>query len=109
MIHVTIYKNRDQEYMGFDCKGHAGFAAAGADIVCAGVSALVLNAVNSVDAFTEDGFQLETEEESGEISLRFHEKPSLISNLFLRSLFLGLQGIKESYGDKYISFHYKEV
>ena len=46
MIKVTIYKTERQEYAGFDMEGHAGYAEAGEDIVCAGVSALVINALN---------------------------------------------------------------
>lgn len=109
MIHVTIYKNRDQEYEGFDSIGHAGYAKAGEDIVCAGVSALVLNAVNSIEAFTDDKYEVKTEEESGLISLRFQGKVSDAGRLLMKSLFLGLQGIQEFYGDEYISFFYKEV
>ena len=109
MIHVTIYKNHDQEYEGFDSVGHAGYAPAGEDIVCAGVSALVLNTVNSIEAFTHDKYELKTKEESGLISFRFQGAVSDAGRLLMKSLFLGLQGIQESYGDEYISFLYKEV
>ena len=54
MIKVTIYKTEWQEYAGFDMEGHAGYAEAGEDIVCAGVSALVINALNSIERFTDD-------------------------------------------------------
>ena len=54
MIKVTIYKTERQEYVGFDMEGHAGYAEAGEDIVCAGVSALVINALNSIERFTDD-------------------------------------------------------
>ena len=48
MIQITIYKNKKHEYMGFDVDGHAGFDDSGHDIVCAAVSALVINTINSV-------------------------------------------------------------
>ena len=109
MIHVTIYKTLRAEYTGFDSLGHAGYAKAGADIVCAGVSALVLNTVNSLEALTEDIFSVDTDAEAGRISLRFQKSPSKDGKLLMDSLVLGLQGIQDTYGNKYISLICKEV
>ena len=33
MFHVTIYKNKKKEYVGFQTEGHAGYAEAASDIV----------------------------------------------------------------------------
>ena len=55
MITVTIYKKSNQ-YLGFDINGHAGYAEEGSDIICAAVSVLSLNTLNSIEAFTEDEF-----------------------------------------------------
>ena len=49
MTTITFSKNQDGSYLGFDCFGHAGYAQAGDDIVCAGISALVINMINSLD------------------------------------------------------------
>ena len=43
MIQITFHKTRTGDYQGFTCSGHAGYAAYGEDIVCAAVSALVIN------------------------------------------------------------------
>ena len=48
MIEITRIKNEQGENVGFRCYGHAGFARHGKDIVCAAVSALVLNTINSI-------------------------------------------------------------
>ena len=48
MTKITIFRNHDGEYLGFDCLGHAGYADEGEDIVCAGISALVINTINSI-------------------------------------------------------------
>ena len=109
MIRITFYRSRDDIINGFESLGHAGFAEAGEDIVCAGVSALVLNAVNSVEAFTEDSCEIETDEESGLISLMFTHKPSKEATLLMKSLMLGLEGIRDAYGDEFISLISKEV
>ncbi|WP_333683544.1 ribosomal-processing cysteine protease Prp, partial [Enterocloster lavalensis] len=60
MIQVTIFRDSEESgdvFTGVELSGHAGYAESGRDIVCAAVSALVLNMANSVEAFTEDGFE----------------------------------------------------
>ena len=48
MIEVTVYQNTDGKKIGFSSVGHAGYDEYGHDIVCAGVSALVINCINSI-------------------------------------------------------------
>ena len=55
MLKVTVYQDSDGQALGFQISGHSGYAEAGSDIVCAAVSALAENTVNSIEAFTEDG------------------------------------------------------
>lgn len=110
MIRINIYQKTDDLYTGFDCMGHAEFADKGKDIVCAGVSALVINTINSVLTFTEDTFETKAEEKSGKLS--FYHKGSAISKeseLLMKSLVLGLQGIQKNYGTAYITLNFKEV
>lgn len=52
MIEVTVYKTMRHEYAGFDMSGHAGYDDIGKDIVCAAVSVLVINTLNSIERFT---------------------------------------------------------
>ena len=54
MIKVTIYKTERHEYVGFDTEDHAGYGEQGQDILCAACSALVINALNSIERFTDD-------------------------------------------------------
>lgn len=109
MIHVTFYKDQKEGYVGFDCIGHAEYAEAGEDIVCAGVSALVINSINSIANFTEDEFDTGSDEASGLLFLKYKDDVSKEGALLLNSLVLGLQGIQEFYGDDYISLICKEV
>ncbi len=44
-------------------QGHAGYAARGSDIVCAAVSVLAQNTVNSIEHFTQDSFTADVDEE----------------------------------------------
>ena len=108
MTSITIYRDREG-YIGFSTHGHAGYAEYGEDIVCAGISALVLNAINSIEAFTEDHFTAQAEEESGNIEFRIEGRPSAEAELLLESMVLGLKGIQNDYGKKFLTLHFKEV
>ncbi|RZS93003.1 ribosomal-processing cysteine protease Prp [Cuneatibacter caecimuris] len=109
MIRVTIMQDSLGEPVGFVTEGHAEYAEAGRDIICAAVSVLVLNAVNSVEQFTEDGFQAEQEQESGKIRFHFTEEPSVSGRLLIRSMILGLEQIQEEYGTDYLRLQFEEV
>ena len=109
MIEIAIYRNRDNLYTGFDCMGHAEYADAGEDVVCAGVSALVINTINSIGCFTKEKFSVDTEEESGKIVFRLESPSEHDSYLLLQSMVLGLQGIMNQYGNEYVALDFEEV
>ncbi len=109
MTDITIFRDKNQNYIGFDCKGHAGFARFGKDIVCAGISILVLNTINSIQAYTEEGFTCDAEQKSGDICFRFSDVPEHDAVLLMDSMILGLQGIQSSYGKKFLRLQFKEV
>ncbi len=110
MITVTFYaKEIEQDIKvnlesvtGFSIEGHAGYARHGKDIVCAAVSALVMNTMNSIQAFTSDVFDYSEDEKKGRIVFKIVSEPAPEAKLFLKSLILGLQGIQEEYGEKYL-------
>ena len=109
MIKVTFYKGSQGGYVGFCLKGHAGYAEAGQDIVCAAVSALCINTVNSIEAFTGDAIRVEADEKSGMLRLKFTEGISRESKLLIDSLKLGLEGIEQDNNAEYISVITREV
>ena len=53
MICITVTES-DGEYISVESNGHADYAEKGQDIICAAVSALIVNTVNSVETLTED-------------------------------------------------------
>lgn len=100
MITVEIRKS-ENEYVGFSSKGHAGYAEEGYDIICAAVSVLTLNTINSIEKFTNDAFKAEAAD--GMVRWKFTELPlSKETHLLMDSLVLGLEDIQETYGKKYI-------
>jgi uncharacterized protein YsxB (DUF464 family) len=109
MIKVTIFKNADNLITGFKILGHADYAENGSDVVCAAVSALVINTINSIEHFTSDTFDVKQDEDKGLIEFHMVSPVSSYGNLLLSSLALGLQGIADEYTDKYIRISYKKV
>ena len=110
MIKITVYQNDKHEYAGFRTKGHAGFAPAGEDIVCAAVSVLVINTINAIETLTADEASVASEEESGEINFRFHRTPSKEAALLFSAMVLGLKNMTEDKEyRKYIDLRFREV
>ena len=109
MIQLTMYKTADGNYTGFTCEGHAGYGRYGQDIVCAGVSTLVITIINSIDTLTSDVIFADSEEDTGYVTCTFKDTPSKEADLLLNALLLGVQSIREEYGNEYISITYKEV
>ena len=104
MVHVEIVREAER-IKGFSCRGHAGFADKGKDIVCSAVSVLVINTVNSIEALLpEEGKKMEvvSEDEKGIIECRFLSEPSKDAELLLNSMYLGLKTIEKEYGSKFL-------
>lgn len=106
MINVRILRQTDGSIHGFEVKGHANYAKSGEDIVCAGVSAVTVGTVNSVEALT--GIVMDSRMNNGFLSA---DVPSLDGSgvyeqvqLLLESMVVMLNSIAESYG-KYIQIH----
>ena len=107
MITITV-KKRNGNYLEFVSKGHAGYAEEGQDIVCAAVSVLIINTVNSLEKFTEE--QIEAEADEGYVSIHFKTNPNTEhGKLLMDSLILGLTEIEHSYNNRYLTVRVKEV
>lgn len=102
MITVSIYKNAENLITGFKLSGHADYSQYGSDVVCAAVSVLVINTINSIENFTSDQFKIDNDEKKGFVEFHVISSMSQNTNLLLNSLALGLQGIVDEYTDKYI-------
>ena len=107
MITVTIYKTHAGEIVGFESKGHAGFARFGKDIVCASVSALVINTINAIEQFTDVEFEGKADNKAAVISMKVSQNSSE-SLVLLQALELGLTTIMKD-NPKYISITFEEV
>ena len=110
MTQITFHKTTAGEYKGFTCDGHAGFADYGEDIVCAAISVLVINTINSLEQITGEQIQVETDENVGTIRCRFVNQPlKETSKALMDSLVLGLTQIEKQYGENYCKLTFEEV
>ncbi len=108
MISVTLQYSGGVP-VGFRCTGHAEYADPGSDIVCSAVSVLIINTMNSIEAYTDAVFeqQVDDETESGEVCFLL-TKPTPEAVLLMKSLVLGLSQIREEY-EEFISVALEEV
>ena len=106
MIAVTVLRDGDR-ISGFESSGHAGFADSGKDIVCAAVSILIINTVNSMEEFPGQVFG--TESEDGHIYCTLAKPYDQDAQLLLNAMVFGLQNIRQEYGKKYLRLDFKEV
>lgn len=107
MTNITVYKANDL-YIGFKVFGHSGYEESGKDIVCAGISALTINFINSVEEFMDDRFVCSSNEEDGMIDFKFESQPSKESQVLLDSLVFGLENLAKDYKE-FISLEFREV
>lgn len=102
MIKVTLYYNKQKDLCRFKLYGHAQYAEYGQDIVCAGVSMIVINTINSIESFTNEPLVTKHDADTGWLECTFPEiqkgKGSEEAKLLLKSMVLGLGSVKEEYG-----------
>lgn len=94
MITVTITNH------GLTVDGHAGYAEAGNDIICAAVSALTQGLVHALQALTEDPVTCQISD--GHIDIHYRDL-SERGTLLIDSFFLAVSDIQLTYGDRYVS------
>ena len=103
MTTVTIYKSDAGAYTGLSVRGHAMYAAAGSDIVCAAVSMLTINTLNSIDRFTKDTVTIVTQdEETGILDVSFAGADGPVSEetrLLMQSYEMGVTELAKQYNE----------
>lgn len=109
MIKVIVSVDKNGDYKSIEFSGHALFADYGNDIVCAAVSILALNTLNSIEALCGDEFDAIDNVAKGYLKAEFKSKLSEKADLLMKSLMLGLDGISHEYGKKFITILRQEV
>lgn len=103
MIQAVIYQNKQENLVGFEISGHAGYAEKGRDIVCAAVSFLATTTVNSLEEQLLVKPHYEVNETDGHmlcyLALEIMDSDDREkSQVILKTLEIGLKSIKQEYG-----------
>ena len=104
---TAIIKKNSNKYVSFECKGHAGFAEAGSDIVCSAISMLSINTANSIIELTDTS--INPKEKNGFLFWEFTDYIDDKATLLMDSLVLGLKTIEDTYSNKYLTLNIEEV
>ena len=90
--------------------GHSGFGLSGSDIVCASISILVINTINSIEELAKEKIVTENNENEGFIECHF---PDQINDKTKLLMVMGLKEIEKNYGkrkrQKFFELIIKEV
>ena len=95
MTHITFFKNSEKEITGFYSAGHAGYAESGSDIICSAISVLTINTINSIEAFTDDKFDVSVNEDEGIVIFKMAMPVSPETSILLKSYELGVSSVAE--------------
>ncbi len=80
--------------------GHAGFGQSGNDIVCAAISVLVINTLNSIEKLAMENVITKSDEREGCIECHFPDEINDQTKLLMDSMVMGLKEIEKNYGGK---------
>ena len=105
MTKITFFM-KDGSFTGFEACGHASFDVSGKDVVCAAISVLTANTVNSLTEINHEEVSVKTSD--GVMTVKLISNYEKSSQVLLQALELGLVGISKKYGSKYCKVDYKE-
>ncbi|HEX3015095.1 MAG TPA: ribosomal-processing cysteine protease Prp [Desulfobacteria bacterium] len=105
-VRITTFLDESQDIRQFIVEGHAGFAAAGEDIVCAAISALTISAVNGLEQFlsVKPVYQVEDGLLKCSLGDLASDEDRLVARSILGTMLLGLKQIHQTYGANYLMF-----
>ena len=109
MTKIIFSKDQNSNIKQFICKGHAEFGKYGKDIICAAVSVLVINTINSLDELCHLKMDVTTDVETGYIKCVLPDVLDEKSKVLLDALVLGLTSVESQYGEKFCKVEFEEV
>ncbi len=104
MTVVDIYRDEEGRYSSFEMHGHADDAAVeGGDIICAAISMLAINTINSLEKLAKADIAYKAAEDGGDLRCCFKSPPDGKAALLVESMLLGLRSVQKQYGKRYLS------
>ena len=102
MIQVTVKRN-DQYIQSIELSGHAESGPYGYDLVCAGVSAVSIGAVNAVMELSDVDLKVEQGREGGYLLVTvpemLHNKEMEKAQLLFEGMLISLKSFENDYGN----------
>ncbi|MGD9154100.1 MAG: ribosomal-processing cysteine protease Prp [Bacillota bacterium] len=110
MVSVKLAMDRNGQYSGFVCSGHAAYAKHGADIVCAAISILIQTIMAALEEILQIPVEVEADEHAGYLKCTWVNQPDQLERiqLLLKTLVLGLTALQREYPN-HISLDEMEV
>lgn len=105
MITVSVVQSGDTIH-AIDIEGHAGSAAHGKDLICAGVSSIAVGTLNALDMLVKDTCCCEMQKGCIHIEVSSHDQAQ--TQLILRTMLIQLETMQERY-HQYIQIQIQEV
>ena len=108
MTRVKFYQNKGQ-CTGFEASGHSGYGEEGTDIICAAISALTTNTINSLEELAGEKMSVRQEEQTGFLRCDFESSLQEKSVFLIESMVFNLENLSREYGKKYLQVKFEEV
>ena len=90
--------------------GHAGYARKNQpDVLCAGISALVIGTINSLEELAGEQLNVATDDSTGFIRCDFESRLQERSSFLMDSMVFSLENLSREYGEKYLQVKIEEV
>ena len=97
----VVFHKRGEDFVRIESRGHTGYADSGADIVCAGLSALIQGALLGVLKVVGVKARYRVEEESGELEIILPEDMTDAERhdcgVILNTLYLSVKDLEKGY------------
>jgi uncharacterized protein YsxB (DUF464 family) len=99
MIIIDIQRDKAGNISGFSCNGHAGYAEKGADIICAGISALTMSTVLALQQLTNLKLKIKKNSTQGLLECYWSNIPAETekTNIIMQVMTIGLQDMAAQY------------
>ena len=95
MIRIKIIR-ADGCVLGFECKGHAGYAEEGYDIICAAASTLTITCANALESVA--GVLADAKAEEGHMKVLIgKDQASHDTQVIFRTILQGLRDLADGY------------
>jgi uncharacterized protein YsxB (DUF464 family) len=99
MVSVKMAVDRQKQYSGFVCSGHAAYAKHGSDIVCAAISILTQTIMAALEELLQLPLEVEADASTGYLKCTWVNQTDQCDQvqLLIKTLILGLNAIQTEY------------